>query len=85
MTVTFDRVISMIQLASIVGGIAYFGMEAGRRDERLHTNSVRVDELARVVQDLTKAQVQIATGQASGQRELDQLRTRIERLETPNR
>ena len=85
MTVTLDRVISLVQLCSIVGGIAYFGMEAGRRDERLLATSVRVDELARVVQDLTKANVQIASGQAGGQRELDQLRARIERLETPHR
>lgn len=85
MTVTIDRVISLLQLGSIVGGIAYFGMEAGRRDERLQTQVVRMDELAKVVTDLTKAQVQIASGQASGQRELDQLRGRIERLEIPHR
>jgi hypothetical protein len=78
---TVDRAINVVQLASIVGGIAYFGMEAGRRDERLDTMGVKVGELAGIVQDLAKAQVASASGQASAQRELDQLRTRIERLE----
>lgn len=79
---TIDRVISLTQLVSIVGGIAYFGLEAGRRDERLQVTTVKVDELARIVTDLTKAQVASATGQAGAQRELDELRARIERLET---
>lgn len=78
---TVDRAINVVQLCSIVGGIAYFGMEAGRRDERLDTMGVKVGELAAIVQDLAKAQVASASGQASAQRELDQLRARIERLE----
>lgn len=78
---TIDRAINVVQLASIVGGIAFFGVEAGRREERLDTVSVKVSELASIVQDLAKAQVASASGQASSQRELDQLRTRIERLE----
>lgn len=78
---TLDRAINVVQLASIVGGIAVFGVEAGRREERLDTVSVKVSELAGIVQDLAKAQVASASGQASSQRELDQLRTRIERLE----
>ena len=78
---TLDRAINVVQLASIVGGIAFFGVEAGRREERLDTVSVKVSELAGIVQDLAKAQVASASGQASSQRELDQLRTRIERLE----
>lgn len=81
MTFTVDRVINLVQLTSIVGGMAYFGAEAGRRDERLNTNTIKVDELAGIVQDLAKAQVASASGQASAQRELDQLRERIERLE----
>lgn len=78
---TVDRAINVVQLFSIIGGIAYFGMEAGRRDERLDTMGVKVGELAGIVQDLAKAQVASASGQASAQRELDQLRARIERLE----
>jgi len=81
MTVTVDRVINLVQLGSIVGGMAYFGAEAGRRDERVTVNTVRVEELANIVQDLTKAQVASASGQANAQRELDHLRERIERLE----
>lgn len=81
MTFTVDRVINLVQLTSIIGGMAYFGAEAGRRDERLNTNTIKVDELAGIVQDLAKAQVASASGQASAQRELDQLRERIERLE----
>ena len=78
---TLDRAINVVQLGSIVGGILYFGIETGRKDERLDTVSVKVSELAGIVQDLAKAQVASASGQASSQRELDQLRTRIERLE----
>jgi outer membrane murein-binding lipoprotein Lpp len=78
---TLDRAINVMQLGSIVGGILFFGIETGRKDERLDTVSVKVSELASIVQDLAKAQVASASGQASSQRELDQLRTRIERLE----
>lgn len=81
MTFNVDRAINLVQLTSIIGGMAYFGAEAGRRDERLNSNTIKVDELAGIVQDLAKAQVASASGQASAQRELDQLRVRIERLE----
>lgn len=78
---TLDRVINLVQLSSIVGGILYFGLEAGRRDERLEVTTDKVNELANIVQDLVKSQVASATGQANTVRELDLLRYRIERIE----
>lgn len=78
---TFDRIVNLVQLASIVGGIVYFGMEAGRRDERLAMTSEKVSELAGIVQDLTKSQIAGAANQANSTRELDALAKRVERLE----
>jgi hypothetical protein len=80
--VSFDRIIQLTQLGSIVCGIVYFGVEAGRRDERLETTSVKVNELAQIVQDLTKSQIAGAANQANAGKELDNLRARVERLES---
>lgn len=82
---TFDRTVNLVQLASIVGGIAYFGIEAGRRDERLAVTTEKVSELASIVQDLAKAQIASATNVSNAQRDLDNLRSRIERLEGSSR
>lgn len=78
---TYDRVIQLVQLASIVCGIVYFGMEAGRRDERLQTTTEKVSELAGIVQDLTKSQIAGAANAANASRELEALARRVERLE----
>ncbi len=78
----FDRAINISQLVALVCGLAWIGSEAGRRDERLAVTIGKVNELAEIVQDLTKAQIAGATRDAASERELESLRTRIERLET---
>ncbi len=76
-----DRAINISQLVALVGGLAWIGSEAGRRDERLAVTVGKVDELAAIVQDLTKASIAGATRVATAEQQLDNLRARIERLE----
>lgn len=80
--VKLDTVIQLTQLGSIVCGIVYFGVEAGRRDERLESTAVKVNELANIVTDLTRSQIAGAANQANAGKELDILRARVERLES---
>jgi len=84
-TVNIDRVISVTQLISLVSGLTYFAVEMGRREQMLTDTSGRVSELRAIVQDLTKAQITATTKDSAHDRELDQLRSRIERLEEPRR
>lgn len=81
----FDRAVNVSQLLALISGLAWIGIEAGKRDERLAGTIVRVNELAAIVQDLAKSQIAGATQDAGTVRELDGLRARIERLETYQR
>ena len=77
-----DRAINISQLVALVAGLAWIGAEAGRRDERLAVTIDKVNELAEIVQELTKSQIAGATRAASAEQNLEQLRARVERLET---
>jgi len=77
-----DLGINVAQLVSIVGGFIYLGVELGRRDNAISNTGARVDELAAIVQDLTRAQIVAAANDATHQRDLDALRVRLDRLET---
>lgn len=84
-SVGFDRVVNIAQLFALVSGLAWLGIEAGKRDERLAFMVSDVTELRGIVTDLTKAQIAGATAAAGTTRELDALRNRIERLEINRR
>ena len=76
-----DRGLSIAQLTSIVGGFIWLGAELGRRDESLSNVAGRVDELASIVQYLTRAQIVATANDATHARDLDALRARLDRLE----
>lgn len=80
-----DRLLNVLQLAALVGGMWWLAAEVGRRDMVLTSTATRVDELASIVQDLAKASIANATADAGTVRELDTLRGRIERLESERR
>lgn len=77
-----DRAVNIAQLLSLLGGLWWLGGEVGRRDFQLTSTAGRVEELQSIVQDLAKAQIANATADAGSQRELEDLRGRIERLES---
>lgn len=79
--VGFDRAVSLGQLLTILGGIVYFGVEAGRRDEALRHTGQRVEELGDIVTDLTKAQVAGAIKDANHDKALEDLQRRLSNLE----
>jgi hypothetical protein len=83
--VSLDRAVSIAQFLSIVGGIWWLGSEVGRRDLQLTMTMVGVNELSSIVRDLASAQVANATADAGAMRELTNLRSRLERLETEQR
>lgn len=83
--VSIDRAVSIAQFLSIVGGIWWVGSEVGRRDLQLTMTTGGVNELSSIVRDLASAQVANATADAGAMRELTNLRSRLERLETEHR
>jgi len=76
-----DRAINLAQLLTLLGGLLYFGLETGRRDESLRSTAVRVDELATIVQDLTKSTVASAIRDTEHERRLTDIQTRLNLLE----
>lgn len=76
-----DRAINLAQLLTLLGGLLYFGLETGRRDESLRSTAVRVDELATIVQDLTKSTVAFAIRDTEHERRLTDIQTRLNLLE----
>lgn len=79
--VDLDRAISLGQLLTLLGGMVYFGVEAGRRDESLRATAHRVDELGAIVTELTKSTVASAIRDSSQDRTLEDLQRRLITLE----
>ena len=80
--VDLDRAISLAQLLTLLAGLLYFGLETGRRDESLRSTSVRVDELATIVADLTKSTVASAMKDSEHDRRLADIQDRLLRMES---
>jgi len=80
---TVDRIINVSQLATLIGGIVYIGMELGRKDEQFSRSHEQIIELGKIVQDLTKGQVSVVERTTSLDRTLEEIKRRLDRLETP--
>ncbi len=79
---TLTVVVQFLQLAVLVIGVAGVFMTLGQKDERLTTNSNEIADLRDIAADLAKASVESQTTNRNQDRQLDDLRTRLARLET---
>jgi len=79
---TLQVVVQFAQLAVLVIGVAGLFLTIGRRDERLLTNSNEIAELRDIATDLAKASVESTTTNRNQDRQLNDLRERLARLET---
>ena len=71
----------VITAVSIVSGLIMIPIEIGRRDQILTTQQKNVDELRGVVSDLVKSTINLSGSDRVHDRDLLDLRTRLERLE----
>jgi hypothetical protein len=74
-------VLQVLQIVVLVGAAAAVFLNVGRRDERLLFVSQQIEELRLVSQDLVKSQVLGSANDQSQMNILNDLRTRVERIE----
>lgn len=79
----FQSIIQTLTLVTLIGGVASVFLMIGRRDATIQTNQGKVQELWSITQDLVKSQVLGAAQDGEHQRQLVDLKRRIERLESP--
>ena len=71
----------IITAISIIVGLIMVPVDIGRRDQVLTTQEKNVDELRGVVSDLVKSTINLSGSDRVHDRDLLDLRTRMERLE----
>lgn len=71
----------VITAVSIVSGLIMIPIEVGRRDQILTNQQKNVDELRGVVSDLVKSTINLSGTDRVHDRDLLDLRTRLDRLE----
>jgi len=71
----------VITAISIMTGLIMVPVEIGRRDQILTTQQKNVDELRSVVSDLVKSTINLSGTDRVHDRDLLDLRTRLDRLE----
>ena len=71
----------VITAISIVLGLVMIPVEIGRRDQILTTQQKNVDELRNVVSDLVKSTINLSGTDRVHDRDLLDLRSRLDRLE----
>jgi len=71
----------IITAISIIVGLIMVPVEIGRRDQVLTTQEKNVEELRGVVSDLVKSTINLSGSDRVHDRDLLDLRTRMERLE----
>lgn len=75
-------VVQFLQLFMLVIGVAGLFMALGRRDNQLQMNSSEITQLKDISTDLVKASIESTTTNREQDRRLDELRSRLARLET---
>ena len=73
--------LQVITAVSIVSGLIMIPIEVGRRDQILTSQQKNVDELRGVVSDLVKSTINLSGTDRVHDRDLLDLRTRLDRLE----
>jgi hypothetical protein len=78
---TVSVVVQFLQLATLVIGVAGIFLTVGRKDARLETNTKEISDLRSIASDLVRASVESTGTNRDQDRQLDDLRARIARLE----
>tara|TARA_R110001583_G_scaffold86545_1_gene226037 strand:- start:3220 stop:3486 length:267 start_codon:yes stop_codon:yes gene_type:complete len=78
---TVTVILQALQLVTLVIGVAAVFLTVGRRDERLSQNTNEIAELRDIASDLVKTSIEATTTNRDQDRSLDDLRTRLARLE----
>ena len=78
---TVTVILQALQLVTLVIGVAAVFLTVGRRDERLSQNTNEIAELRDIASDLVKTSIEATTTNRDQDRILDDLRTRLARLE----
>jgi len=79
--IKFQTIIGAVQLIVLVLGVAAIFTTIGQKGQILSSNREGLHELQDIVQDLVKAQVAGAAKDSEHDRVLDDLKSRINRLE----
>ena len=79
---TVTVVLQCLQLITLLIGVAGLFLTVGRKDARLETNTNEIADLRDIASDLVKASIESTTTNRAQDRSLDDLRTRLARLES---
>ena len=72
----------IVQLATLIIGVAGLFLAIGRRDQVLNTNAEEIRELREISADLARASIESTMTNRDQDRRLDELRDRLARLES---
>ena len=75
-----DRTIQLLQLVTLTLGIAGVFLVIGKRDQVIQQTQTAVGDLAEVSRDLLEASIESKYTDRNHDRQLEELRQRIERL-----
>ena len=74
-------VVQWLQLITLVVGVAGLFLTVGRKDAKLDANTVEIGQLRDIAADLVRATVESTSNNISQDRQIDDLRDRVARLE----
>ena len=74
-------VVQWLQLITLVVGVAGLFLTVGRKDAKLDANTVEIGQLRDIATDLVRATVESTSNNISQDRQIDDLRDRVARLE----
>lgn len=77
-----EELIGWLQLAAIVGGLAAVLIRVGGKDATLKANTVALEELGKIVEDLVRFQVASEVNREHVREVLTDIRKRLDRLES---
>ena len=80
----FQTLIQALTLLTLLAGMASVFVMIGRRDAVIEQSQTRVDELWDITQELVKSQVLSVANDGDHERQLNELKARITRLENSN-
>ena len=79
---TVSTILQIVQLATLIIGVAGLFLAIGRRDQVLNTNAEEIRELREISADLARASIESTMTNRDQDRRLDELRDRLARLES---
>jgi hypothetical protein len=79
---TVSTILQIVQLATLIIGVAGLFLAIGRRDQVLNTNASEIRELREISADMARASIESTMTNRDQDRRLDELRERLARLES---